>query len=93
MVLKSRPVVTMAGMDQMFGGQDGRVLRLGLWEILTIKLRGIEPGQVLITKNIIGWADGVKITSRRYYGRRKPNFERGRDARVVKAGALGDTHD
>ena len=26
-------------------------LRPGLWEILTIKLRGIEPGQVLITKS------------------------------------------
>ena len=23
-------------------------------------------------KKFIGWADGVKITSRRYYGRRKP---------------------
>ena len=49
-------------------------LRPGLWELLTIKLRGIEPGQVLITKKTIGWADGVKITSRRYYGGRKPNF-------------------
>ena len=47
-------------------------LRPGLWEVLTIKLRGIESGQVLITKKIIGWADGVKITSRRYYGSRKP---------------------
>ena len=65
----------------------------GLWEILTIKLRGIEPGQVLITKKTIGWADGVKITSRRYYGRRKPNLERGQDGRVVKTGALRDTHD
>ena len=25
-------------------------LRPGLWEVLTIKLRGIEPGQILITK-------------------------------------------
>ena len=49
-------------------------LRPGLWEVLTIKLRGIKPGQVLITKKSIGWAVGVKITSRRYYGRRKPNF-------------------
>ena len=52
-------------------------LRPGLWEALTIKLRGIEPGQVLITKRTIGWADGVKITSRRYYGRRKPLFLKG----------------
>ena len=67
-------------------------LRPGLWEVLTIKLRGIEPGQVLITKKFIGWADGVKITSRRYYGRRKPNFG-GQDGRVVKTGSLGATHD
>ena len=26
-------------------------LRPGLWEVLTIKLRGIEPGQILITKS------------------------------------------
>ena len=39
-------------------------------------------------KKTIGWADGVKITSRRYYGRRKPNLERGQDGRVVKAGSL-----
>ena len=25
-------------------------LRPGLWEVLTIKLRGIEPGQILIHK-------------------------------------------
>jgi hypothetical protein len=25
-------------------------LRPGLWEVLTIKLRGIAPGQILITK-------------------------------------------
>ena len=69
-------------------------LRPGLWEILTIKLRGIESGQILITKKTIGWAVGVKITSRRYYGRRKPNLVfRGQDGRVVKAGALGGTHD
>ena len=68
-------------------------LRPGLWEVLTIKLRGIEPGQVLITKKTIGWANGVKIMSRRYYGRRKPNIEGGQDGQVVKAGALGGTHD
>ena len=33
-------------------------LRPGLWEVLTIKLRGIEPGQVLTHKKSIGWADG-----------------------------------
>jgi hypothetical protein len=35
------------------------------------------------SKKFIGWADGVNITSRRYYGRRKPIF-RGQDGRVVK---------
>ena len=30
----------------------------GLWEVLTIKLRGIEPGQILIYQKSIGWADG-----------------------------------
>ena len=29
-------------------------LRPGLWEVLTIKLRGIEPGQFLITKKPTG---------------------------------------
>ena len=29
-------------------------LRPGLWEVLTIKLRGIEPGQILITKKPTG---------------------------------------
>ena len=33
-------------------------LRPGLWEVLTIKLRGIEPGQILAHKTSIGWADG-----------------------------------
>ena len=27
-------------------------LRPGLWEVLTIKLRGIEPGQILIHKKV-----------------------------------------
>ena len=29
-------------------------LRPGLWEVLTIKLRGIEPGQILIHKKPTG---------------------------------------
>ena len=33
-------------------------LRPGLCEVLTIKLRGIEPGQILTHKTFIGWADG-----------------------------------
>ena len=66
-------------------------LRPGLWEVLTIKLRGIEPDQILAHKRSIGWADGDENTSRRYYGWRKPNFG-GQYGRVVKAGALGGTH-
>ena len=65
-------------------------LRPGLWEVLTIKLRGIKPGQILTTKKSIGWADGTEVTSRRYYGWHRP---KGQDDRVVKAGALGGTHD
>ena len=51
-------------------------LRLGLWEVLTIKLRGIEPGQMLTHKKSIGWADGTEVTSRRYYGWHRPHFEK-----------------
>ena len=48
----------MAGIDHIFGVRMAEWLRPGLWEVLTIKLRGIEPGQILITKKSIGWADG-----------------------------------
>ena len=66
-------------------------LRPGLWEVLTIKLRGIEPGRILThKKKSIGWADGDEVTSRRYYGWHRP---KGQDGRVVKTGALGGTHD
>ena len=67
-------------------------LRPGLWEVLTIKLRGIEPGQKLTHKKSIGWADGTEL---------RPVvtlagidlISRGQDGRVVKAKALGGTHD
>jgi len=45
-----------------------------LWEILTIKLRGIEPGQILITKKTTG-ESGAKVTSSCNCGRRKPNLK------------------
>ena len=67
-------------------------LRPGLWEVLTIKLRGIEPGPILAHKKSIGWADGDEVTSRCYYGWHRPHF-RGRDGRVVMVGALEGTHD
>ena len=89
---QSRPRFYMAGIDHILRVRMAEWLRPGLWELLTIKLRGIEPGQVLITKKSIGWAVGVKITSRRYYGWHRPNF-RGQDGRVVKTGSLEDTHD
>ena len=52
----------MAGIDQNKGVKMAEWLRPGLWEILTSKLRGIEPGQILITKKSIGWADGDEKT-------------------------------
>ena len=50
MVLKLRPVITMAGIDLILEGRMAEWLRPGLWEVLTIKLRGIEPGQILAHK-------------------------------------------
>ena len=49
-------------------------LRPGLWEVLTIKLHGIEPGRILAHKKSIGWADGTEVTPRRYYGWHRPHF-------------------
>ena len=57
-MLKSRPVVTMAGIDLIIGVRMAEWLRPELWEVLTIKLRGIKPGQILAHKKTIGWADG-----------------------------------
>ena len=74
MVMKLRPVVTMAGIDHIFGVRMAEWLWPGLWKVLTIKLRGIEPGQILAHKKSIGWADGDEVTSRRYYGWHKPHF-------------------
>ena len=55
LVLKLRPLVTVAGVGQIWflGVRMAEWLRPGLWEVLTIKLRGIEPGQVLIPKKSI----------------------------------------
>ena len=48
-----------------------------LCEMITIKLRGIDyqVAHLVSTQKPIGWADGVIITSRLYYGRRKPLFK------------------
>ena len=66
MVLKLRPLVTVAGVSQIFGVRMAEWLRPGLWEVLTIKLRGIDPSRILIHKKTIGWVDGDEVTSRRY---------------------------
>ena len=64
-------------------------LRPGLWEVRTIKLRGIEPGQILSNKKSIGWADGTEVTSRHYYGWHRPHFLGQQDGRVVEAPSYG----
>ena len=64
----------MAGIDHILGIRMAEWLRPGLWGLLTIKLRGIEPGQILTHKKSIGWAVGTEITSRSYYGWHRPHF-------------------
>ena len=49
-----RPLVTVAGVSRYLGVRMAEWLRPGLWEVLTIKLRGIEPGQILILKKPTG---------------------------------------
>ena len=73
-----------------FGGRMAEWLRPADCEVLTIKLHGIiyQFVHLVSTQKSIGWADGVKIMSRRYYGRRKPLFFEGQDGRVVKASGL-----
>ena len=50
LVLKLRPLVTVAGVSQICKGvRMAEWLRPGLWEMLMLS-RGIEPGQILISK-------------------------------------------
>ena len=58
MVMKLRLLVTVAGVSQICGVRMAEWLRPELWNVLTIKLRGIEPGQILAHKKSIGWVDG-----------------------------------
>ena len=51
---KSRPLVTVVGVSQISGVRMAEWLRPGLCKVLTIKLRGIKPGQILITKKPTG---------------------------------------
>ena len=52
LVLKLRPLVTVAGVSQILGVRMAEWLRPGLWEVLMLS-RGIEPGQILIPKKSI----------------------------------------
>ena len=66
-------------------------LRPGLWEVLTIKLRGIEPGRFLITKKPTG-EGGAKSRPLVSVADIDQNL-RGQDGLLVQAWALGGTHD
>ena len=83
MVLKLRLHVTVAGVSQIWfvGVRMAEWFRPGLWEVLTIKLRGIKPGQILIQKKPQG-RNGTEVTSPCNWGRRWPNLVfRGQDGR------------
>jgi hypothetical protein len=76
MVLKSRPVVTMAGIDQnKVQGKIAECVR----PRIPIAENGLNINRISVgpiscpSKKTIGWAVGVKITSRRYYGWHRPN--------------------
>ena len=68
-------------------------LRPGLWLVLTIKLRGIKPGQILAHKKSMGWADGDEKPRLVVTMAGIDHILGGQDGRVVKAGALEGTHD
>ena len=75
MVLKSRPVVTMAGIHQTFEGRMAEWLRPRYFIAENgLNRRRIRDSSSPAAKKSIGWADGAEVTSRRYYGRRKPIF-------------------
>ena len=86
MVLKLRSIVTMAGIDQIFGQQDGRVVKApsfrGERTKYTPDMRRFES---CCQKKSIGWADGTEVTFRRYYGWHRPPVGGQQDGRVVKA--------
>jgi hypothetical protein len=63
-------------------------LRPGLWVVLTIKLRGIEPGQILITKKPTGGGLRRLVTVAGI-----DHISEGQDGRVVRVRALGGIHD
>jgi hypothetical protein len=66
-------------------------LRPGLLKVLTIKLRGLEPGPILITMKPTG-EGGAKSRPLVTVAGVSQNWW-GQDGRVAKAGAWGGTHD
>ena len=89
-MLKSRPLVTVAGVSQILKGS-----RMAEWlrpryfiAENGLHIRRISEGSKSCpSRKSIGGVVGDKTTSRRYYGGRKPNF-RGQDGRVVKTPIL-----
>ena len=77
MVLTSRPVVTMVGIDQILDGRMAKWLRPRVFIAENgLNIRRISVGLILLSRKSIGWAVGAKVSSRRYYGRRKPIVKR-----------------
>ena len=76
MVLKSRPVVTMAGIDQSVEGRMAEWLRPRVYIAENrLNIRRISVGSKYCpSRKFIGWAVGANVTSRRYYGWHRPNF-------------------
>ena len=70
-----------------FGEQDGRVVKapsLIAENVLNIRRICVGSKSCFLKKKSIGWAVGAKVTSRRYYGRRKPIFLEGRMAEWLR---------
>ena len=60
MVLKSRPVVTMAGIDQMFEGRMAEWLKTRVFIAENgLNIRRISVGSILPSRKSIGWAIGA----------------------------------
>ena len=89
-MVRSRPVFTKAGESRYFRGQDGRVVKASFFCETAMVTRGFETRLQILSphKKSIGWAVGAEVTSRRYYGRRKPIFGQ-QDGRVVKSPSFG----
>ena len=91
MVLKSRPVVTMAGVSRYFlkGGRMAEWLRPADCEVLTIKLRGINYQAALLVFEKRPYGTSRWFQSRpRFYMAGIDHILRGQDGRVVKASGL-----